>query len=224
MMDNSQACAETNGVLSGVAGVILSCNPISGFMWNVWKDQQDAKWKYRVKEFMRYISSGDFSADLFKSESSQDGLALSFRAFIQQRNKQKRKYIKSIFFEFIKSGAEEDFELERNFDVVEKISKEQTEILRNLYITGTVLLVSENTFQKEVDTVYYSNSKYLESLGLVYIEFYSEVRMEEEYEADYEGGVVASTHLTGRDIARLETSETLVLSDFGKEFIQYIQE
>ena len=173
---------------------------------------------------MRYISSGDFSADLFKSESSQDGLALSFRAFIQQRNKQKRKYIKSIFFEFIKSGAEEDFELERNFDVVEKISKEQTEILRNLYITGTVLLVSENTFQKEVDTVYYSNSKYLESLGLVYIEFYSEVRMEEEYEADYEGGVVASTHLTGRDIARLETSETLVLSDFGKEFIQYIQE
>ena len=221
---------ETTDALKGLVGALCQTNPVTAVLWGLFQEQETAKWRYRVDEFLTYVSDGRFVKDLLEDEQFQDGLALAFRAYVQQRNEKKRDLIKKVFMGFAEEENKEDFELERIFDVIEKISFDQMKMLKKVSKDGTLLLISNNIFSKDIDVSVYAQAKYLESLGLLYIEFHSEAHMEEGIEKM--GSYADNASFFANDIppmkkeniVKLETSETLVSSDFGKEFIQYIQE
>ncbi|MCX6807354.1 MAG: hypothetical protein NTZ80_00900 [Patescibacteria group bacterium] len=215
--NNTGARAKASGILTGAVGGILSCNPVSGFCWSIWKEGQDAKWKYRVEEFMDYVSKG-LSADLLKDEQFQDGLAHLFKAFVQQRHKEKREYIKNIFTHFSYANDKANFELERLIDIVEKISINQVMILARIY--NGDFLSGKGIQELEILGMQYCDLKTLENLGIVLVGE-SVINSQEQPNFSFNPG--HHSHIFIKTENGSFAWKNIVTTPFGEQFIQYIQ-
>lgn len=169
-----------------------------GFSFDI---QQD-----KINEFVRYIKENPsiFTKEIVDTKDFREGFVITFESYIKQRNDEKRKIVQEIFLGFTRSTNKVDFELERMYDLLDKISISDFKILKALEEKQKVFDNNNRTENYE-----YERIKYLEYLGLVSCEKEQEVEVETEYESS--------------DASFIER-EIFSISYFGYNFIKFLKE
>jgi len=196
---------------------------ISGYFGTLLDLQQE-----KVNEFVNYIqnNSSIFTKEMVNSLEFKEGFVITFESYLKQRNKQKRKYIQNIFIGFTESEVKEDFELERMYDLLNKISKYQISTLKRIYNKIDISINEKERLAVESD---YDDIKYLQSLGLLSVEKKQRIEVdtttEELPNIDNKSSILGSRKKEDyvSDVeAELKETETFSLSIFGEDFVGFI--
>lgn len=209
--------------LGGAIDSALSTTPALAIVWGAIKGGVNALRKKRAEVFLNFAVN-NINIEMFNNEQFIDGFSLTFEEYLKQRNEKKRKCIEKIFLGFIKSEFNDNFEIERMYDLLNKIDLSHVKLLKEIQSIGVNGLgIYEdksgrygNNVDKEHDE--YNEIKYLEYLGLVKITIYRELESETELEGNREDGF----HETGRLLSSLKQIETAYLTNFGEKFISYL--
>lgn len=171
----------------------------------------DAK-QEEINEFVLYIENNIdvFTKTVVNTKDFRDGFIITFEQYIKQRNEEKRRIIQSIFLGFTKTNHKKNFELERFFDLLNKMSDFQFHVLREVELK-TYITIESN--EREDDDSDYADLKYLEYLGVLYCDKESTIDSDISNVTEDGYGDVDST-LTER--------ETFYLSVFGDDFVRFI--
>ena len=211
------------GALGGAIDSALSTTPALAIVWGAIKGGVNALRKKRAEVFLNFAVN-NVNIEMFNNEQFIDGFSLTFEEYLKQRNEKKRKCIENIFLGFIDSEFDDNFEIERMYDLLNKIDLSHVKLLKDIQSIGVNGLdIYEdksgrygNNVDKEHDE--YNEIKYLEYLGLVKITIYRELESEAELEGNREDGF----HETGRLLSSLKQIETAYLTNFGEKFINYL--
>jgi len=161
-----------------------------------------------INDFVSFIRENNeiFTREILKTKGFRDGFVITFEEYLKQRNKNKRKIIQNIFLGFAKNSAKECFELERMYDLLNKISEYQMNLMNKVKKEKQITIKSNLRDAIEND---YEYLKYLEYLGILSCKKKSYVETNVSYE-DEEA-----------DSDFYET-EKFSLSMFGEAFIKFI--
>lgn len=191
-----------SGAVGGAFDSAISSFPGVNIVWGALKGGVSNIRVKRAEEFIIFIQN-EFNLDCFNDDYFVDGLAITFESFLKQRSDYKRKIIKNIFLGFSFNEDKEDFELERMYDIVNRISKKQIDLFTDLKNKNEII-ISWKEFNEIKDYIEnYDDYKYLEFLGLVGISQKIEI----------------STMIGG---SQLKEEEHVFISDFGDNFITFI--
>ncbi|MDD5071456.1 MAG: hypothetical protein PHQ42_01840 [Patescibacteria group bacterium] len=198
------------GAVGGAFDATISSFPGVSIIWGAIKGGVENVRKKRAEEFILFLQVNNIKESYFNDEQFVDGLGITFEQYLRQRSEYKRKLIQNVFLSFISSQNKINFELERFFEIINKISESQTHLLNNVFrehhkkknskgeSIGSVVIMKNNYYDSSYDSY-----KYLEYLGLTTTTSDKEV-ITEYGESEF-----------------LET-EHMYLSEFGKRFITFI--
>ncbi len=210
------------GAMGGVIDSALSSTPGVAIVWSAVKGGVNAIRTNRAETFLLFAEN-HINIKMFDNPQFIDGFSITFEEFIKQRNEEKRRYIQSIFKGYIEYEFDDDFEMERMYDCLNKISNKHIIILKEMHDKkDRDLIISSDKAGKWGNDIIelnkdYSEIKYLEYLGLVKVDVMREMKEEPEYEGDEESGL----HVVGQTYS-LTQVEKAQLSEFGKIFISYL--
>ncbi len=93
----------------------------------------------KLNNFVRFIKEhpNEFSELILKQPAFQEGFFISLEAYLKSRDEEKMNIIKKIFLGFATSEDKKNYELERLFSVVSRLSPEGIEYLH--FISTTIL-------------------------------------------------------------------------------------
>lgn len=211
------------GALGGAIDNVLSTTPALAVVWGAIKGGVNALRKERAEVFLNFVVS-NINIEMFSNAQFIDGFSLTFEEYLKQRNERKRKYIENIFLGFIESEFNNNFEIERMYDLLNKIDLLHVKLLKNIQSVGAngleIYEDKKGEYGINMDKKHddYNEIKYLEYLGLVEITSYRELESEKELEGDREDGF----HETGRLLYSLKQIEGAYLTSFGEKFINYL--
>lgn len=142
--------------------------------------------KDRFKEMVEYINNNAslFTPAILEDPHFQDGFLYIIEKYIRERNENKRKMIKNVFFGYTKTKNKEEFPFERYCYTTEQLSIEDIKVLEVLYTreksqesTKQALTEQETydkmVFQEEYRQIfgnkqdYLDNIKHLVNLGIL---------------------------------------------------------
>lgn len=184
-------------------------------------EEKTTKFINFIKDHKEEISQEIISANGFK-----EAFYITFENYLKQRNNEKCEIIKNIFLGFCKSENKEEFEMERLYDVINKIPLNLINLLEEFRKKEKIILYSENyksTFSgleitKDEYNKNYHEIKQLEYFGLLNFYRDQEITQQEEYEGDLESGIEKTGTYTPKNVIL----EYACLSNFGKLFINFI--
>lgn len=199
----------------GILDQVLSSQPYVNLIWGFFKEGSSALHvvkKKKIEELLVFVTEHvhEFSP-LLEDEQFVDGLGITFDAYLKQRSEDKRRIMQSIFLGFSLDAERADFELERMFDVLSKLSALHIDLLKELSTKGEIEIQKNQYFNSHYDEI-----RYLESLGLASI--YAQRDVQKEMWADDEG---EQSYETGEFVLR--EKERATLSDFGDSFLSFIK-
>lgn len=166
-----------------------------------------------INEFVEYIQNNKttFVKEVIETKEFRDGFILIFEAYIKQRNEKKRRILQSIFLDFTETQDKKNFELERLFDLLNKISEFQFYVLKKVKLNRRITVEDRERNVVEFD---YGDLKYLEYLGLLYCDRKSTVESNIGHITEEGDGDVDS---------ELLEEETFYLSPLGGDFVKFIE-
>lgn len=176
----------------------------------------------RLNDFADWIKNhpNEFSEQLIQLPAFQQGFFPSLEAYLQVRTKQKIRLVQQIFLGFIRSNNKEEFELERFYEIIKLISSQQIVSLHNFHKNKNIKLLEEGEDRSE--NFYhesYEALRSLEALGIVMTHTNIKIENREKYIGKVETGFA----LADRSEAIPKKYEFAELTDFGKDFISYIE-
>jgi len=175
-----------------------------GFFGSIFDIQQD-----KINEFVDYIKNNPsiFIKEIVSTEEFQEGFLITFEEYLKQRTENKRKIIQEIFSEFTQSENKINFELERMYDVLNKLMPSNFKLLMEM---GNGL---KKTFSnhRRIESNAYEEIKYLEYLGLVNC----------KKEQDVEVGIAEEDESPD---AYFTEEELFSISTFGYNFVKFLKE
>lgn len=191
---------------------------IQGFFGSLFDLQQE-----KVNEFIKYLKNNIdiFTKEVISTKDFQEGFVITFENYLKQRNEKKRKIIHNIFLEFAQSKDKINFELERMYDILNKISLFELHILKKFNNNKKITIDYEDRNNEELD---YNDIKYLQSLGLLYVD----VSRDLDVQITTEKRITQDEKYSGEDYNSeadpvIEEKETFYLSCFGEDFIKFIE-
>jgi len=190
-----------SGAIGGAFDATVSLFPGINIIWSAFKGGVSNIRTKRLEEFIYYIYD-IVNLNSLNNESFVDGLAITFESFLKQRSEHKRTIIKNIFLGFNKSDCKEEFELERMYDVLNRINKTQLDLFIGLKDVDKKISWQQRKGIKDYD-YNYDEYKYLEFLGLV------SISQNRSIEVIYD------------DSFFLE-EEIAFVNDFGNNFIEFV--
>jgi hypothetical protein len=100
---------------------------IKGFLGATFNFQQ-----VKISWFVDFLKEHPetFTKTILSDPKFQEGFVTTYTNYILQRNEEKLEIIKSIFLDFTTSQNKQDYELERYYDTVNRISIQAIELLR----------------------------------------------------------------------------------------------
>jgi hypothetical protein len=163
-----------------------------------------------ISDFVSFIRENKqfFTKEVLEDKSFQDGFVITFEEYIKQRKQEKRKIIQSIFLGFAEQSSKEDFELERMYDLLNKVSGFHIHLIGRIAKLRQVKIRSNERYAVEKD---YDHLKYLEYLGILNCERKSYV------ETSVEPGEESAD-------SEFYENETFTLSVFGEDFVSFLVE
>lgn len=188
-----------------------------GFFGTLFDLQQE-----KINEFVEFLknNSSSFTQEIIETQEFKDGFLITFQEFIKQRNKEKRKHIQSIFLGFTASSDKVNFEMERMYDLLNKISGFQSYILKKVCKEQKIIITSESRNTVESD---YDDIKYLQSLGLLSVIVEHKIETEVTIEKPaYNYKRTSGPEYVSDASSFLDEKETFSLSVFGEDFIKFI--
>jgi hypothetical protein len=211
------------GALGGAIDSALSTTPALAIVWGAIKGGVNAIRKKRAEVFLNFAVS-NINIEMFNNDQFVDGFSLTFEEYIKQRNEKKRKCIENIFLGFVDSKFDDNFEIERMYDLLNKINLSHAKLLKDIQSVGVngleIYEDKKGEYGINMDKKHddYNEIKYLEYLGLVEITNYRELESEEELEGNREDGF----RETGKLLYSLKQIENAYLTNFGGKFINYL--
>jgi len=177
---------------------------VKGFYGSLFDVKQE-----EINEFVEFIKENNdiFTQEIVKTKEFRDGFVITFEEYLKQRNENKRKYIQNIFLGFTADDAKDDFELERMYDVLNRISKSQISLMKKIKREGQIEIEIVNGSVDNEDD--YENLKYLEYIGI----------LSHTKQSDVDVDVVDTYMQAYSDLYEIETFK---LSSFGKKFVRFI--
>lgn len=174
--------------------------------------------KEKTIEFAKFIknNSGKFTKKIVNSNEFKDGFVYTFEQYLKQRNFKKRLLIQKIFLGYATSKDKQSFEFERMYDVINKLSVSQIEILKEKFSKGKRITFWGN--QKGAEEYHHGDLKYMEYLGLLILD--------RKVEIDNSSSSVGGDDLDDLDVdinSEYNEYETFTLSAFGGDFIKFIE-
>lgn len=194
-----------SGTVGGAFDAAMSSFPGIAIVWGAIKGGVASLKEERANEFILFIQN-NILLENFRDEKFIDGLAITFENYLRQRVEFKRSVIKSVFLGFVNSNEKDNFELERYYDILNKINKKQVEILK-LASKKDVVLAKLDLLNEDYHNDYF-DFKYLEFLGI--LSSYSDREVREFSEESIFSG------------AKLCGEEKTCFTEFGLEFIKYV--
>lgn len=181
----------------------------------------------RVNEFVEYIRNNEkvFAKEIVNTKDFRDGFVITFGEYVKQRNEEKRKVMQQIFLGFTGTKDKVNFELERMYDLLNKLSHFHLHLLKKIDDKEWLRVDADKRDIVEYD---YSELKYLEYLGLVVAENKKDISVEEstrtyiDKQLNKLGSNGHKESIMDYDID-LDESDTFTLSLFGEEFIKFVQ-
>lgn len=185
---------------------------VRGFYGSIFDIQQE-----KINEFVNYLMNNPekFSKNIIMTKPFQEGFVITFEEYIKQRNEDKRKIIQEIFFGFTDAKYKKNFELERMYDLLNKISPFQFHVLRRIIKMKQIVI---KDYERNVVENDYDDIKYLEYLGIVNSSKKSEIDTNVEVERDDESGMDDADATS-----EIVETETFNLSVFGEDFVKFIK-
>ena len=205
------------GAIGSAIDIALSTHPVMAIAWGAIKAGVNATRKERAAELIVFVEQ-HCSVELFNDPDFVDGLAITFEAFIRERNDEKRRVIQNIFLGFASAEDKESFELERLCETSKLISASQLEAFTLFNEQKSIELLRDGR-GKAFTHECVEDLRSLASLGLVTIDLQIDVEAEDEMEGDEESG----THSTGRLVPVMSKSEFADITTFGTHFLSYIK-
>lgn len=191
---------------------------IQGFFGSLFDLQQE-----KVNEFVEYLKNNIdiFTKEVIRTKDFQEGFVITFENYLKQRNEKKRKVIRNIFLGFTQSKDKLNFELERMYDLLNKISPLELYILKKFNNNKNITIDYEDRNNEESD---YDDIRYLQSLGLLYVN----VNRDLDIQISTEKRITQDEKHSGEDYNSeadpvLEEKETFYLSCFGEDFVKFIE-
>ena len=186
---------------------------LQGFFGSLFDLQQE-----RVNDFVEYLKNNIdvFTKKVVETKDFQEGFVITFENYLKQRNEIKRKLIQNIFLGFSQSKNKTNFELERMYDLLNKMSGVDFLVLNKI---ASKSLIFENDERNERDG-YYNSALYLQSLGLLNVEkkqSIEDMNISTKKNNDEYGGYTSTAE------PFLDERETFSLSDFGIDFVGFIE-
>jgi hypothetical protein len=191
-----------SGALGGAFDATMSSFPGIAIAWGALKGGVSNIRTKRAEDFILFIQN-NFNLNYFNDENFIDGLAITFDSFLKQRNKNKREIIKNIFLGFSGSENKEEFEIERMYDIVYRISEKQIRLFIEIKKQKKIVILSQEYGEIKNYNENYDEYKYLEFLGLVAI------NQEKNIKTMYGG-------------SQIKEEEEVFITDFGSNFIRFI--
>lgn len=117
--DKQLAKDSTLVLVDGIASTI----PLLALAWSLSKAYYGAALKVRQQRALEWVemvrdNPSTFTEEVLRDEKFQDGFVFALEKYLQERNKEKRKYYRNIFLGFAKSNDKPRFELERYYYVL----------------------------------------------------------------------------------------------------------
>jgi len=161
-----------------------------------------------INNFVSFIRENNeiFTREILKTKDFRDGFVITFEEYLKQRNENKRKIIQNIFLGFTKNNVKECFELERMYDLLNKISEYQMSLINKVKKEKQIIIKSN---MRDVTKNNYEYLKYLEYLGILSCEKKGYVETDVSYE-DEEAD------------SNFYETEKFSLSVFGENFVKFI--
>jgi len=170
--------------------------------------------KERINEIVEFLKKNEnvFIKQIVETKEFEEIFVVTFENYIKQRNEKKRKIIQNIFLGFSKKINEDHnpFEIERMYDLLNKVSIVELKTFKDIEKNGTVKIEYENG---EPLNDYYDTFRYLEYLGL--LDRKSRREVETEVDARYNSSTATSS---------LDEIDFFSLSFFGECFVEFIKE
>jgi len=182
---------------------------VKGFYGALFDIQQE-----KINELVEFLkdNEGVFAKQIVETKEFKEIFVITFENYLKQRNKKKRKIIQNIFIDFSKTINEghNPFEIERMYDLLNKMSIIDIKILKDIEKKETVKVEYNNG---EPLNDYYDTFRYLEYLGL--LDRKSRKEVETEVDARYNSSMATSS---------LNEIDFFSLSYFGECFVKFIKE
>lgn len=190
-----------SGAIGGAFDATVSMFPGINIIWSAFRGGVSNIRTKRLEEFV-YCIHDLVNLNSLKNESFVDGLAITFESFLKQRSERKRTIVKNIFLGFNKSDSKDEFELERMYDVLNRINKIQLDLFVNLKDVNKKISWQHRSGIKDYD-YNYDEYKYLEFLGLI------SISQNRSIEVDYDNSFFLE-------------EEIVFVNDFGSNFIEFV--
>lgn len=179
---------------------------VQGFFGSLFDLQQE-----RINIFIEYIKKNKetFTKEVVENLDFKDGFVITFQEYIKQRNENKRKIMQEIFLGFTKFKNKPNFQLERMYDILNKLSDYHIYLIKRLEKEDTIVIKGA-----EREASAYEDLKYLEYMGIVTSE------NEKRVTTDIDQGHADSEIEADSDI---EEKDIFYFSVFGIGFVEFIK-
>jgi len=168
----------------------------------------------RINELVKFFQKNKkvFIKEIVETEEFKEIFVITFENYLKQRNEKKRKIIQNIFLGFSKiiNEGHNPFEIERMYDLLNKMSIIDIKTLKEIEKEETVEVKYENGEPLNDD---YNTFRYLEYLGL--LDRTSRKEVETKVNAMFDSSTAKSS---------LSEIDFFSLSYFGECFIKFIKE
>jgi hypothetical protein len=183
----------------------------------------------RAVEFVEMIIKNPsiFTKEILSSQEFQDGFVYTFEKYLTQRAEYKRKIIQRVFLGFGIEEHKQDFKLERLLSTIDQVSVNEIEAFR-VFGDGSIRDWHKSQFPdaKEEELIRLGNQPL--NIGQIGKHILSEMKGKQEYEdQDYALEILSRLESLGLLIAGIQaafdfSSSTFKISQFGKEFVEFV--
>jgi len=204
----------TIGILQNPIWPILFTSAHGLFSYYLYYKQE------RLSAFVRWIKAhpNEFSEELIQQPAFQQGFFPTLEAFLRARSEKKMKLIQQIFLGFAETEDKEEFELERFYEIIKLISAPQIELLSSLNKDGKDTVLFEGGGLNGSYHKNYQLIRSLEALGIVIVHTDVDIINRHRHDGDWDD--MLTENQTEATSKKYETAE---LTDFGRNFIAYLE-
>lgn len=185
-------------IITDSVDAVVSAVPGLNLAWGLSKALYGAGLKLRQRKALEWVemvrdNPSVFTKELLRQEEFQDGFVVALEKYLTERSEIKRKYFQKIFLGYASADQKGIFQLEKFIHTLSQLGIEDTSVLKDIDISR-----QDSNYQIYGNKrTHLSNIYNLINLGILHND-------------------------TGSRIGPVE-SPFVYISEFGKEFIQYIQ-
>lgn len=120
--------------------VVISTIPGLNLAWGLSKALYGAGLKLRQQKALEWVemvrdNPGIFTSELLEQEEFQDGFVFALEKYLTERSEEKRKYLQNIFLGYAATKQRLTFQLEKFIHALSQLSSEDINVLRDADIS-----------------------------------------------------------------------------------------